>query len=139
VEHIGTLIEQSRLGDQVAFARIVRQYQGIPIGFFLMLGYGIRTSRDEDSLRRWYPRNWKAFLPKPEEKTRWQSFWFDLAVMYSVTVIPMIPMFVSYEIMNSMVCWIFFPTMMMTVVTLIASHSAGILGKRLRGHAPDGF
>jgi RNA polymerase sigma factor (sigma-70 family) len=109
-------------------------WMSVPIGFFLVVGYGIRTSRDENSLHWWYPRHGGAFLPKSEEKTRWKSFWFDLAVMYSVTAIPQIPLVIFSLLPNGVAGWVIISTMMMTFATLIASHSAGIPGKRLRGY-----
>jgi hypothetical protein len=112
-------------------------FLSIPIGFFLVVGYGIRTSRDDNSLRRWYPREGKAFLPKPEERTHWTAFWFDLIVMCFIAVIPIIPLVIFPQMMvfNGITGWVLVSTMLMTVTALIASHSAGIPGKRLRGYA----
>jgi hypothetical protein len=110
-------------------------FMSIPIGFFIVVGYGIRTSRNENSLLKWYPRDGRAFLPKSEKKTHWVSFGFDLAVMYFVAIIPMIVLIVLAQIIDGLTAWVLFSTMMMTVTTLIASHSAGIPGQRLRGYA----
>jgi hypothetical protein len=111
-------------------------FLSVPIGFYLVVGYGIRTSRDENSLHKWYPRDGKAFLPKAEERTHWTAFWFDLTVMCCIAVVPMIPLIIFKRMMfDGLSGWILISSMLMTVTTLIASHSAGIPGKRLRGYA----
>jgi RNA polymerase sigma factor (sigma-70 family) len=131
----GRGLDPASLSSVVIPLALCLLWMSIPIGFFIVVGYGIRTSRDENSLHRWYPRDGKAFLPKYEERTRWLFFWFDLVVMYSVTIVPLISLITSNHMADGVAAWVLLSTMLMTVTTLIASHSAGIPGKRLRGYA----
>lgn len=110
-------------------------WMSIPIGFFFVVGYGIRTARDADSLRRWSPRNGKAFLPTADEATHWPSFWFDLLLMPVLAIVPYIFSIVLGLTMGGVAAWALISTMMMVVATMIASHSAGIPDKRLGGYA----
>ncbi len=107
-------------------------WMSIPLGFFLVVGCGLQTAKDEKSLLRWYPN--RAFLPKPEEKTHRGWFLFDRSVMLLSTVLPMIVLTLFGMLVDGLAAWVLISTMMMTVATLIASHSAGIPGKRLGGY-----
>jgi hypothetical protein len=117
-------------------------WMSIPIGFFVVVMNGLRTAKNEESLLRRLPKNNKAFLPKPEELTKIRLFLIDMIVIFFGTILPVIPLTIYSKytmVPNGLAAWVLYPTMMMVVATLIASHSAGIPGKRLDGYAKASF
>jgi len=117
-------------------------WMSIPIGFFVVVNNGLRTARNEETLLCRLPKNNKIFLPKPEELTKIRLFLIDMIVMFFGTILPVIPLviYAKYTLVpNGLAAWSLYSTMMMVVATLIASHSAGIPGKRLDGYAKASF
>ena len=71
MEHIGTLIEQSLGGDREAFARIVRQYQGMVSAATLnVVG---NYAQSEDLAQETFLTAWKKLpeLREPEKLASW--------------------------------------------------------------------